>query len=242
MSLEVLKSKSQIESARKELGKRGISQIEKASSSGFRDLLQRAGLAKRRPAIGDYLKSWDVLETVKFLEAHADKSAPILDIGCYASEIIVSLHDAGFTNLTGVDLNPDLSLMPHGDSIRYTKGDFMDTPFPDASFQAITSISVIEHGYDAPKLTKEMARLLAPGGYFVASFDYWPDKIDTGATRFFDMDWLIFSRDAVADLIAEAEKVGLHPAGRLNFDAGDKAIAHGGYDYTFAWLALQKRG
>jgi ubiquinone/menaquinone biosynthesis C-methylase UbiE len=154
--------------------------------------------------------------------------------------VLVALHAAGFRNLVGIDLNPKLQQMPHAGEICYEIGDFTATNLGDEAFQAVTSISVIEHGYDAPRLLKEMSRLLRVGGYFIASFDYWPEKIYTGKTRFFDMDWLIFSRDDVRALVEEAARHGLHPAGDMQMNGRDKAIAHGGYNYTFGWLVLQK--
>ena len=239
MTMQVLQRRAQIDEARHEMRARGISAVKNATPSLLRRAIGRI-TGRRHVPLGDQIKSWDVLATVRFCEEKLAKGDPILDIGAYASEVLVSLHRAGFTDLTGVDLNPRLRDMPHGDRIRYVTSNFMETPFPDAAFAAVTSISVIEHGFEPERLFKEMARILRPGGYFVASTDYWPEKVDTGDTRFFDMSWLIFSRDDVAALIEEARRHGLVPAGELCFDGADKAIHHGGYDYTFAWLALQK--
>jgi len=240
MTMRVLQSEHQIADARREMISRDISAIDESLLGRAKEFLKRRGLADTL-VIGDFVKSWDVLATVKFLEERVGKDRPILDMGCYASEIVVALHKAGYRNLTGVDLNPRLRNMPFKDTIRYEIGDFMSTPFGDGAFDAITSISVIEHGFDGPRLLKETGRLLKPGGFFVASFDYWPEKIDTRGDRFFGMDWLIFSRDDVRALIEEAAKHGLYPAGDVQFDGEDKAIRHGGYQYTFGWLVLEKR-
>ena len=190
--------------------------------------------------MGDMVKSWDVLSTLNFLEGHVKKNDPILDIGCYASEVIVALHQLGFSNLTGADLDPNLQKMPYQDSIRYEITNFMHTKFESASFQAITSISVIEHGFDGQALLKEMSRLLRPGGYFVASFDYWPEKIDTTGTKFFGMDWKIFSKDEVASFVSEAAAYGLVPVGEMRYNGKDKPIDCAGKQYTFGWLVLKK--
>lgn len=235
MSLDVLRSRTQIEAARQELAKKGISFIEPP----WRSILRRFGLG-RGVMVGDFVKSWDVLETLLFLEAHVQKNEPILDIGCYASEALVALHKLGYINLTGVDLNPRLQQMPYSGLIRYETADFMHTRFEDASFAAITAISVIEHGFQAVPLLKEMSRLLKPGGYFVASFDYWPEKIDTTGVKFFDMDWLIFSKQDVGEFVKQAAGHGLVPVGELKYDAKDKAIDCGGKQYTFAWMVLKK--
>lgn len=235
MTMEVLQNKLQIADARRKLIAKGASCVE----SPFRSLMRKFGCA-RGVAVGDMVKSWDVLSTLSFIESHVQRNEPILDIGCYASEVLVSLHKLGYSNLTGADLNPALNQMPCQDSIRYEVTNFMHTKFEDASFRVITSISVIEHGFDGQSLLREMSRLLKPGGYFIASFDYWQDKVDTSAIKFFGMDWMIFSEQDVSDFVREASDFGLFPAGEMRYECGEKAIDCGGKQYTFGWLVLQK--
>ncbi len=235
--LEVLNDKYKIGEARHVLVSRGVSLIE----SPLRTRMRKYGLAQGM-AIGDMLKSWDVLSTINFLDTHVSKNDPILDIGCYASELIVALYKLGYSNLTGADINPKLQKMPYRDVIHYDITDFMHTKFEDSSFKAITAISVIEHGFDGQSLLKEMTRLLNPYGYFIASFDYWPNKIDTTGVEFFGMDWIIFSADEVKEFVAEAANYGLFPIGEMKYVGKDKPIHCGGKEYTFAWLVLQKQG
>lgn len=235
MTMEVLQNKLQISKARQVLVNKGASLVE----SPLRSLIRKLGLG-RGVAMGDMVKSWDVLAAVNFLESHVKKNEPILDIGCYASEVIVALHKLGYSNLTGADLNPDLQKMPYQNDIRYELTNFMHTKFKDASFQAITSISVIEHGFDGPALLKEMSRLLKPSGYFIASFDYWPEKIDTTGIKFFGMDWKIFSKDEIINFVTEAASYGLYPVGEMMYDGKDKPIDCAGKHYTFGWLVLTK--
>jgi SAM-dependent methyltransferase len=235
MASEILQSRMQIDWSLSELRKRRLS----CATSPLQGFLQRLGFL-RGIKIGDRVKGWDVLKTVRFIEDHVERNAPLLDIGAYASEILCILHRLGYTNLTGVDLNPNIGRMPHSDTIRYIKSDFMHTPFENDSFAAVTSISVIEHGFNAPSLFAEISRLLRPGGYFIASFDYWPEKIDTTGVKFFGMDWMIFSRQDIADFIKQAAGHGLVPVGELHFDAQEAPIEGGGKKYTFGWLALKK--
>jgi len=233
--MDVLRSTSQIADARSELIRKGASCLERFP----RSLLRRWGLVGDA-SVGDYVKSWDVLATLTFLEREVDKDQPILDIGCYASEVLAALHKLGYARLTGADLDPNLARMPFQESIHYETCNFMRTPFADGSFQAITSISVIEHGFDEKALLSEMSRLLKPGGFFIASFDYWPDKIDTAGTTFFGMGWTIFSRREVADFIDHAAACGLALVGDRRFDADEAVIETDGKKYTFGWLALRK--
>jgi len=236
MSLEVLQDKLQIDRARQELISKGASAVD----SPLRGFCRHFGIV-RSVAVGDKVKSWDVLLTLNFLEKEVPKNEPILDIGCYASELIVALHKIGYSHLVGVDLNPNLKKMPYQDSIRYQISDFIHTNFADASFQAITSISVIEHGFDGPALLKEISRLLKPSGFFIASFDYWPNKIDTTGIKFFGMDWMIFSKQDVECFVSEAAKHKLFPVGETQFSSLERVINWQGRQYTFACLALEKR-
>lgn len=240
MTLEVLQEKSQINLARQQLIDRNISHLD-APDSPWRSLLRRFGLV-RNVVVGDFIKSWDVLATIMFLESHVNKNAPILDIGCYASEVVVALHKAGYSSLVGADLNPNLEKMPYNEHIRYEITNFMHTAFANGSFQAVTAISVIEHDFDGEALLKEMSRLLVHGGYFIASFDYWPEKIDTSGTRFFNMDWKIFSSEEVRNFVSDAAKYGLHPVGKMTYASSDRPIDCAGKQYTFGWLVLEKAG
>ena len=130
--------------------------------------------------------------------------------------------------------------MPYQDSIDYQRVDFMHTNFGGASFRAITAISVIEHGFQATPLLKEVSRLLRPGGYFVASFDYWPEKIDTTGIRLFGVSWQIFSEAEVAQFVSDAKEFGLESVGDLKSESSERAIEFDGKKYTFGWIVLRK--
>ena len=234
--MQVLQNEAQIADARRTMRKMGVSFVD----SPLRARLRRLGWVRQEP-FGDNVKSWDVLETLRFLERHVDKNQPILDIGCYASEVLLALHKLGYRKLAGVDLNPDIKQMPFQQAVNYQIGDFLQTPFADASFRAITAVSVIEHGFQSTRLLTEMSRLLQPDGLFIASFDYWPQKIDTTGVTFFDMDWKIFSREEVGEFLAEARAFGLVPFGNLADQGDERVINCGGKQYTFGWLVLRKR-
>jgi SAM-dependent methyltransferase len=237
VSVEVLKTKADVEQARARLEERGISCLGMAfdGRSPWRRLM-----GDPPASVGDRVKSWDILRTVEHLERSHPRSARVLDLGAYSSEILCTLHRAGYERLTGIDLNPRVRRMPFADGIRWEVGNFLQAPFRDGAFDVITSVSVIEHGFDAPVLFREMARLLSPGGTFIASFDYWPEKIDTRGTKFFGMDWLIFSREDVEAAIGRAREFGFTPVGALALDASERTIQCAGRDYTFAWMALRR--
>lgn len=237
MTGRVLLEKRQVDQARAELRRRGISSL--SGPLPFRYLLRRLG-ANIPAAVGYRIKSWDVLETVHYIEANVPRDARILDLGANTSEILPILHRLGYSDLTGIDLAPEVVKMPYANAIRYVRGDFLRTPFDDASFDVLTSISAIEHGYDGDAAFAEAARLLRPGGHLIVSFDYWPEKIDTTGTLMYGMTWRIFSREEALELIETARRYGLVPAGDISLDAGERVVQWGRWKYTFAWLALRK--
>jgi ubiquinone/menaquinone biosynthesis C-methylase UbiE len=131
--------------------------------------------------------------------------------------------------------------MPYADTIKYVLSDFMHMPFKDVSFEIITAISVIEHGFQGDTLLAELSRVIKPGGYFIASVDYWPNKINTDGIREFGMDWRIFSKDELLAFFDLAEKYGFSLAGGFNLSALNPIISWQGKQYTFLWFAIQKR-
>jgi SAM-dependent methyltransferase len=235
MSVEVLDSRARIDQARHELRRRGLS----FTGSWWQNLSRKLGISSQI-CVGDHLKSWDVLKTAAFIERNVSKTSPILDIGAFASELLYVLHHLQYSNLTGVDLNPDIKKMAYSDRVRYEVSDFMDTPFEPGSFAAITAMSVIEHGFNGKLLLAEASRLLRPRGYFIASFDYWPEKVDTSGISIFGMDWKIFSEQEVQAFLDEAVDYGLYPHGAIKLEGQQRPIRSADKDYTFAWLVLQK--
>lgn len=235
MSLRVLKNRREIVAARSEMRRRGID----CADGLLRSFLKRLHLL-RGQRLGDRVKSWDVLHTLCFISEHLDQKDPVLDLGAYASEILPALSCSGFSSLSGIDLNPDLKNMPNDGKIRYITGNFYESNLPTESCSAITAISVIEHGFDSNRLLSEVSRILRPDGYFIASVDYWPEKIDTGGIKVFGLDWMIFSQADMQKLLNEASRFGMVPVSDLDFTADQLPISWQGKSYTFAWFALKK--
>ena len=235
MSLEVLSNSADNKRARVEMRHRGLDFL----TPWIVKVLHKTRILNG-VNIGLSEKSWDVLKTLQFIEQYVAETSPILDLGAYGSELLCSLNKLGFSDLTGIDLNQSLSRMPYNSQIKYVTGDFTRTSFPNGTFGAVTAISVIEHGFCGPKLFREVSRILRPGGYFVGSTDYWPEKIDTSGVIVYDLDWTIFSKEELLNLIKEAGKYGLVPVGQLHFEASEKTVRWSQRNYTFAWFALQR--
>lgn len=190
--------------------------------------------------LGDWLKSWDVFQTASFLETYLSRDDPILDLGAYGSEILLILAQLGFNDLHGIDLDPRLKSMASMVRAELKVGDFYDSRYDGGRFSSVTAISVIEHGFREGELLAEVSRLLRPGGYFIASFDYWPEMVDTEGMDLFGMGWKIFSSSEVASMLERARKFQLVPLGEVDMRV-DRAVIHwGGKSYTFAWVVLKK--
>ena len=235
MSLQVLAKSVDNMRARAEIRRRGLDFV----TPWFVKVLHKTRIVEG-VNVGLLEKSWDVLRTLQFIEQHVGKRTPILDLGAYASEVLCSLHKMGFSDLTGIDLNPTLPQMPYKENIKYVTGDFGHTAFPNETFGAITAISVLEHGFCGPKVFREASRILKSGGYLIGSTDYWPEKINTSGVMVYGLDWTIFSKDELLNLIEEAGNHGLVPVGELNFEASEPTVRWFKRDYTFAWFAFQK--
>jgi GT2 family glycosyltransferase/radical SAM superfamily enzyme YgiQ (UPF0313 family)/2-polyprenyl-3-methyl-5-hydroxy-6-metoxy-1,4-benzoquinol methylase/glycosyltransferase involved in cell wall biosynthesis len=232
--VNVLQDEKEITAARSELRDRGISFAEPTNTA--------AGMQPSAEfRTGDVKKSWDVLKTVNFIEETVPRTGKVLDLGAFCSEMLPILDKLGYQNLHGIDLNPDVARMPHADRISYSVCNFHQTAYPDETFDAITAISVIEHGFDGSKLLSEISRLLKPGGHFVASIDYWPQKLDTSGLQAFGMDWLIFSEEELDHFLAEAERYGMFAHGPRNLRTGEATVNWNNRRYTFAWLVLKKK-
>jgi SAM-dependent methyltransferase len=236
LEFAVLREPSQIAAADRELQQRGLLDPRPAIGAGRR-LVRRL---RRLPDPDLVLKTWDVQRAVDALAARLDPSDPILDMGCFACDMLPALHRLGYRALHGVDLNPAIAQMPYADAIEYRVGDLLSTPWPDGHFAGISSISVIEHGVPDDELCREVSRLLRPGGVFIFTTDYWPEKIVT-TDRIFDLDWRIFDATEIEALVDVAEGHDLHPVsppGGSIREAGSPAIHYANKDYTFLYGAF----
>jgi SAM-dependent methyltransferase len=202
-------------------------------------------LERFRPRLRpDPIKAWDVKRALDLIEATVPRDRAVLDMGSVGCPILPALCARGYEQLFGIDLDPAVERMPRCGTIDYIVGDMTATPFPAAEFAAITSISVIEHGVPQDALFAEVSRLLTPGGRFVFSTDYWPEKIDTSGIEPFGRPWRIFSASDIVSLVECAAQHGLRPVHHLSDDAllsGETPIRFSDRSYTFLYGVLERR-
>lgn len=132
-------------------------------------------------------------EVARVLEGHDLAGKSVLDIGCGAGGIdlaLVARHGAGY--VTGIDVEDpvltraralvaDSGLAARIGLVKVAPGPL---PFPPATFDVVFSKDSIVHIPDKQALMAEVARVLKPGGWFLAS------------------DWLIGTEE-ISPLMAE---------------------------------------
>lgn len=108
----------------------------------------------------------------KAIELHSLSSVPFsgrgLDLGC-GDGIVggVLIEAASLDALEGVDVSPvaEENVRARGYAA-YTVSDIRKLPFPDAKFDYLISICVVEHVPDLDRVLAEASRVLRPGGRF----------------------------------------------------------------------------
>jgi SAM-dependent methyltransferase len=186
-------------------------------------------------------KNWDHLAAVAAIAGALPPSARILDAGAeFYSNVLPALFVYGYRELYGMNLS--FADPARRGPIRYLPGDITRTGFPDAWFDAITCMSVIEHGVPLDAYFREACRLLKPGGLLITSTDYFPEKIDTAGKAAHGAPVKIFSRCEVEDMLALAKACGLEQTGDIDLDCAEPTVRWDLYnlDYTFLIFTLRK--
>jgi ubiquinone/menaquinone biosynthesis C-methylase UbiE len=112
----------------------------------------------------------------------------VLDVGCGQGVDVYRYALAG-AEATGVDLTPrhvELArahLAAMGVEAEVVQGDAEALPFPDETFDRVSSNGVLHHTPDMPAALREIRRVLVPGGeariivYNRNSFHYWLTQV-----------------------------------------------------------------
>jgi len=239
-----LKSDDELRACRAELKARGLDFSDPRRARLWRLLFRLRFRTPLPPA--DVAKSWDVANAVRVLEAAApDRATPVLDMGCFNSEVVYALHALGYRNVHGCDLNPLCRWMPYWGRVKYARADLTDTPYPDGSFGALTCLSVIEHGVPLDALAAEADRLLRPGGVFVLTTDYDASgashEIDP-RFKVFGQSWRVFTPGGLDEVLDRFARRGFSLADpdRVDRTHAERPIRWNGQDYTFTMVALRK--
>ena len=189
----------------------------------------------------DLPKNWDAITALSLVLKYTGTSAKILDAGApLYSRILPWLYMYGYRDLWGIDLVYSRPL--RRGPIHYERGDLTGTRFDEGSFEAITCLSVIEHGVVLDAFLREMSRLLRPGGLLIISTDYWTASIDTRGQVAYGHPIKIFSEQDVAKFVTCAEGCGLRVLQPVDLECQERTITWKPYNlnYTSMSIALHK--
>jgi SAM-dependent methyltransferase len=127
----------------------------------------------------------------------------VLDVGCGTGLGTRQLLNQGAAHVIGVDVRPDVVELavaadPRGDPNAYVVHDLESgLPFPDASFDVVMALDILEHILDQDALLSEIRRVLKAGGVaFVsvpnkASGESSPEATGNTAVRVPDLEQFV---------------------------------------------------
>jgi hypothetical protein len=194
------------------------------------------------PPVRDTPKNWDCLAALDCILANTSKEARILDAGSELYSCILPwLFLYGYKRLIGINLV--FKQKTRRGPITYEYGDITRTGYDSASFDAITCLSVIEHGVDLKAYFTEMFRLLKPGGLLITSTDYWQTPIDARGKQFFDVPVHIFTEPEILQSIEIAQRCGFTLTAPINLICDQRVVYWDevNLNYTFLIFTLRKR-
>jgi SAM-dependent methyltransferase len=94
--------------------------------------------------------------------------AQVLDAGCGSGRTLEELRDYG--EVHGVELDPEAAEVARARGIGEVEiGRLEELPWPDATFDLITCLDVVEHTPDDRVALRELRRVCAPGGWLLVT-------------------------------------------------------------------------
>jgi arsenite methyltransferase len=121
----------------------------------------------------------------------------VLDLGSGAgADVLISARRVGPAGRAiGLDMTDEMLALAHRnaaeagvENVAFVKGHIEDIPLPDASVDVVISNCVINLSADKPRVIREVARVLRPGGRFAVS-DVVADPDMDEATRTDMQQW-----------------------------------------------------
>ena len=204
----------------------------------------------RLPLHRDQPKNWDALGAVGAVLALGGRGGAlprrVMDAGSARySSVLPWLRLYGVGDEVGdlLSINLEFGAPVHRDGVTFRQGDVTATGLAAGSLDAITCMSVIEHGVPLQGFLAESARVLRPGGVLCVSTDYDQDPPDTTGVTAYGTAVRIFGPDDIRAFIADAARVGLELVGGEPDFAHTERPVHWkrtGLDYTFILLTFRR--
>jgi SAM-dependent methyltransferase len=204
------------------------------------EAVQECRRLKLRPH-QDLAKNWDALGAISTILHELGTDVRVLDAGAaWYSSILPWLRLYGARSLVGNNL--EFGRVARHGPVRFEPGDITATGYDAGSFDAITCMSVIEHGVVLEKFAAESARLLRPGGLLVVSTDYDQQPPDTTGKFAYGTQVQIFGPEQIRAFVETAAGFGLTLLGELALEHEQRPVrwARMQLDYTFIRLAFAR--
>jgi ubiquinone/menaquinone biosynthesis C-methylase UbiE len=149
----------------------------------------------------------------------------LLDIGCGTGFLLRLAADV-FDDMVGLDITPEMlaRAAAAAPSAELVLGSAEEIPFPDASFDAVSAYSFLDHLADVPAVFRQMRRVLRPGGR--AYIDLVPNRMYWRALS------AVPASDPLSDIVAREHRMvtanAQDVAARYGVDADDFVAAEPG--------------
>lgn len=96
----------------------------------------------------------------------------ILDVGCGTGDFLVAARARGW-DVAGVEVSPDAAAVTRRRDLAVSVGTLHEAALPDAAFDCVVLLDVIEHLTDPLAELREIRRVLRPGGVVVVETPNW---------------------------------------------------------------------
>jgi SAM-dependent methyltransferase len=192
------------------------------------------------PLHRDLPKNWDTLGAASTVLARVGSTGRVLDAGAARySTLLVWLYLYGLRDLVGINLEFRRPVRHgRGGCVRFEPGDATATRFECGSFDAVTCLSVIEHGVPIPEFLAEAARLLRPGGVLVVSTDYDAEPPDTSGHTAYGAPVHVFSPAEIEALIKLADEAGFDLDGAFAPEHRERPVHWKRLDLRFTFVRI----
>jgi 2-polyprenyl-3-methyl-5-hydroxy-6-metoxy-1,4-benzoquinol methylase len=192
------------------------------------------------PLHRDLPKNWDTLGAASTVLARVGPTGRVLDAGAARySTLLIWLYQYRLRDLVGINLEFRRTVRHgRGGCVRFEPGDATATRFDAGSFDAVTCLSVIEHGVPIPEFLAEAARLLRPGGVLVVSTDYDADPPDTTGHTAYGAPVHVFSTTEIESLIRLAGVAGFDLDGTFAPQHRERPVHWKRLDLRFTFVRL----
>jgi SAM-dependent methyltransferase len=152
--------------------------------SAARRRLRRVLRGPLEPGVFDDARRIVQLPAMQRLTEHWPLRGAVLDAGSGRS----GMYDAFIDGFAGVTRVAHVDLDPPGDAPRegrhsYHRASLTELPFADATFDAAVCLEVLEHIEDDASATRELARVVRPGGLLLVSTPTPPAPADPAHVR-----------------------------------------------------------